>query len=335
MESVQFDLLESVLKAVRVGIVVLDSDQRVVLWNQWMEQHSELSAPAVLGKTFAEVFPQMIGSRTDLAIQAALRNNFASLISQTLNKMPFPLHIAAGDGAPVPMQQAVQVMPIAIAAGARHCLIQITDVTLAVARDRKLREQAVGLQAQIFSDGLTGIANRRRFDLHLEDEFRRAKRNGVPLTLIMIDVDSFKNYNDNYGHQRGDECLIRIAAALSRTVGRPCDLVARYGGEEFGVILPDTSAEGAQRIAESMRAEVEALEIGHAYSDVAPHVTISLGVVTQVPHPGIAASHMIGAADRALYRAKHSGKNCVAACCDGLPAAGDLTSSDALPTPAP
>ncbi|WP_170942305.1 diguanylate cyclase, partial [Noviherbaspirillum denitrificans] len=159
--------------------------------------------------------------------------------------------------------------------------------------------------------GLTGIANRRRFDLHLEDEFRRAKRNASPLSLIMIDVDSFKDYNDNYGHQRGDQCLAQIAGALGGVLNRSSDLVARYGGEEFTVVLPDTNEDGAMQIAEAMRAEIEALNIEHAHSRVAKFVTISLGVSTVVPEHLSNTGSLIHAADRALYQAKRSGRNCV------------------------
>jgi diguanylate cyclase (GGDEF)-like protein len=184
-------------------------------------------------------------------------------------------------------------------------------MSAAVAREKQLRELALGLQTQIFADGLTGIPNRRRFDAHMDNEIRRAKRTASPLSLIMIDVDYFKNYNDNYGHQRGDECLILIAATLSRILGRPCDLVARYGGEEFVAVLPDTNAAGALKLANSMRHEVEALGIEHQYSNAAKHVTISLGVITQIPAHNTAVSHMISAADHALYQAKRSGRNCV------------------------
>lgn len=317
--DIQLHLITSVLKAVKMGIIVLDSEERVVLWNLWMEQHSLYGADAVIGKKFVDIFPEMANGRVHAAIKSALSNNFASLISQTLNKAPFPLHATSSNEAlGERMQQAVQVMPIEVASLPRHCLVQITDVSMAVARDKKLREQALELQTQTFSDGLTGIANRRRFDVHMEDEFRRAKRISSPLSLIMIDVDYFKTYNDNYGHQRGDECLILIAAALSRQLGRPCDLLARYGGEEFMAVLPDTNSEGAAQIAESMRAEVEALALEHAYSEVASHVTISIGVVTQIPLNNTAISHLIGAADRALYRAKHSGRNRVVVYGDNL-----------------
>ena len=308
----QLSLLQGVLKAVRAGIIVFDAEERVVLWNHWMEQHSQFSAETILGKSFAEHFPDMVNGRTHVAIRTALENNFASLLSQTLNKAPFPLYATPTDAVQgMRMQQAVHVMPLQVGALPRHCMVQITDVSMAVSRERKLRELATELESQTLVDGLTGIANRRRFDLHLADEFRRAKRSNSPLSLIMIDADYFKAYNDNYGHQRGDECLVRIACTLGRVLNRSRDLVARYGGEEFAVILPDTSEDGALQIAESMRAEVEALQVEHAFSGVGSYVTISLGVSTIAPEPLDKTGGLIHAADRALYQAKHSGRNCV------------------------
>jgi diguanylate cyclase (GGDEF)-like protein len=310
--NTQPELLDGVLKAVRAGVIVFDAQQRIVLWNRWVEQHSRMPTTQVLGKTFAEVFPDMVDDRTHFAIREALHNNFASLISQTLNKAPFPLHATAADAAAgMRMQQAVHVMPLEVAGLPRHCLVQITDVSMAVSRERKLRELAVELESQTLVDGLTGIANRRRFDLHLEDEFRRAKRAASPLSLVMIDVDFFKDYNDNYGHQRGDECLARIATTLDDTLHRPRDLVARYGGEEFTVILPDTGSDGALQVAETMRAKIEALALEHARSGVARYVTISLGVSTLTPGHPSKMSTLLHAADRALYQAKRSGRNCV------------------------
>lgn len=308
----QLSLLQGVLKTVRAGIIVIDAEQRIVIWNQWMEQHSQLLAESLQGKSFAEVFPDMVEGRTHVAVRAALENNFASLLSQTLNKAPFPLYANPADAATgTRMQQAVHVMPLEIPGLRRHCVVQITDVSMAVARERKLRELASELESQTLVDGLTGIANRRRFDLHLDDEFRRAKRNASPVSLIMIDVDYFKDFNDNYGHQQGDQCLVQIAAALGSVLNRSSDLVARYGGEEFTVVLPDTSEDGAMQIAESMRAEIEALNIEHAYSGVAKFVTVSLGVSTIVPEHLTKTGSLIHAADRALYQAKRSGRNCV------------------------
>ena len=317
--ELQLGLLNSVLKAVKVGTIVFDPEQRVVLWNTWMEQHSHWPAHTVLGKSFVELFPEMANGRAHGAIKGALHDNFASLISQTLNKASFPFYASADDRATdTRIQQALQVMPIEVPTLPRHCLVQFTDVSMAVAREKQLHGQALELQAQIFADGLTGIPNRRRFDAYMDGEIRRAKRSASPLSLVMIDVDYFKPYNDNYGHQRGDECLILIAAALSRILGRPCDLVARYGGEEFMAVLPDTNADGALALANSMRGEVEMLDIEHAHSQVASHVTISLGVITQIPVHNTAVSHMIGAADRALYQAKRQGRNCVVVHGDNL-----------------
>jgi diguanylate cyclase (GGDEF)-like protein len=310
----RLNLLESVLKAVKVGTIVLDSDQRVVFWNHWMEQHSRLDADEVLGKTFIEIFPEMEHGRTHDAIRGALTHNFASLISQSLNKAPFPFYAPSADPAQkVRIQQAVQVMPIEVATMARHCLVQITDVSMAVEREKQLREKTQELESQSYTDGLTGIANRRNFDSYLEDEFRRAKRSVTPLSLIMLDVDYFKNYNDNYGHQKGDQVLIQVASALSSVINRSGDLLARYGGEEFAAILSNTHAEGAYRMAEEMRSIVEAQAIEHGYSKVAKCITISLGVATLIPTLDSSPSRLIDAADRALYQAKASGRNRVVA----------------------
>ncbi|MBI1892364.1 MAG: diguanylate cyclase [Burkholderiales bacterium] len=306
-------MLQAVVKAVKVGAIVLDADQRVVLWNQWMSQHSPFNGEAALGKTFVELFPDLENGRTHGAIRAALTSNFASLISQTLNKAPFPVFASPADAAKGNrMQQAVQVMPIEVTSSARHCLVQITDVSTAVAREQQLREKSRELESQTFTDGLTGIANRRRFDIHLEDEFRRAKREKAPISLIMIDVDFFKNYNDNYGHRRGDEVLTQVASALAEIVNRSGDLLARYGGEEFAAILPSTDEEGAISIAEAMRARVESLGLPHTHSG-AGHITISLGITTLTPDGASDMATLLDTADRALYKAKNSGRNCVVA----------------------
>lgn len=158
-------------------------------------------------------------------------------------------------------------------------------------------------------DALTGLANRRRFDEAIETEVRRAGRERSPLSLIMTDVDFFKKYNDGYGHLAGDECLRRVAAVLRAGVHRAADLAARYGGEEFAIILPNTPTEGASRVAESLRAAVEGLQLPHAGSGVAEHVTLSLGVATLLPESRFAGSDLVQQADLALYQAKHSGRN--------------------------
>jgi two-component system, chemotaxis family, response regulator WspR len=158
------------------------------------------------------------------------------------------------------------------------------------------------------TDGLTSLANRRRFDDVLESECRRARRDGIPLALIMTDVDFFKKYNDAYGHQGGDDCLRRVANVLAQGARRPGDLAARYGGEEFALVLPNTSLEGALIVAEGVRRGVAALNLLHSGSNVAPHVTLSLGVaVSQSAEDSPDA--LIERADAALYEAKRGGRN--------------------------
>lgn len=167
------------------------------------------------------------------------------------------------------------------------------------------------LQHISFMDGLTGIANRRRLDQFLDLEWRRALRTESPLSVIMIDIDFFKAFNDTYGHQSGDECLKRVAGALASSLGRPGDLTARYGGEEFVVVLSGTGREGALAVAEALRASVESLAIPHVGSRVSDHVTISLGVASMIPRQPGAAGILIAAADRALYQAKREGRMCI------------------------
>ncbi len=158
-------------------------------------------------------------------------------------------------------------------------------------------------------DTLTGIANRRRFDAVLRHEWRRGIRETSPLSLVFCDIDFFKAFNDSYGHQAGDSCLVRVAQAIQETLNRPADLAARYGGEEFVALLVDTDAEGAWLLAERMRERVASLAIEHRASGLAPHLTVSLGVATVRPRPSVRAEELVRRADAALYSAKQRGRN--------------------------
>jgi diguanylate cyclase (GGDEF)-like protein len=158
-------------------------------------------------------------------------------------------------------------------------------------------------------DGLTGIANRRKFDETLETEWRRARRNQSALSLIMMDIDYFKAYNDNYGHLAGDECLKRLASELGEICRRPADLFSRYGGEEFVMLLPDIDSRGAASMADRVQEKVRGIRIPHAYSLVADHVTFSMGVATMVPQDDQTQFDLINAADNLLYIAKQNGRN--------------------------
>jgi len=158
-------------------------------------------------------------------------------------------------------------------------------------------------------DGLTGIANRRKLDDVLENEWKRMEREKQPLSLILCDLDFFKMYNDHYGHQAGDTCLKAVARAIEKSFNRSGDLAARYGGEEFISVMPNTDIEGALHMAELIRVAVESLKIEHVKSNVSPHVTLSLGVSSCIPGPGLSIEKLIEAADKSLYMAKQQGRN--------------------------
>jgi diguanylate cyclase (GGDEF)-like protein len=174
---------------------------------------------------------------------------------------------------------------------------------------RQLKAANERLQNLSFLDGLTRIANRRHFDQELLKESRRAKREKTPLSLIMLDIDYFKAFNDTYGHLKGDDCLKMVASTLKKTLKRPGDFPARYGGEEFAVVLPNTTDVGAAIIAEELRASIERAGIAHINSLCADYVTVSLGVVTRFSEQAETPDDLILAADRALYRSKHEGRN--------------------------
>ncbi|MBB1124770.1 diguanylate cyclase [Thiospirillum jenense] len=179
-------------------------------------------------------------------------------------------------------------------------------------RTEELMESNRQLAALTRIDGLTGIANRRHFDEVLHREHTRHIRSGAPLSLILLDVDFFKFYNDNYGHAQGDECLRQIAQLLSQSVTRTSDFVARYGGEEFVCILPNTPLAGAEMIAETIRHTIVTAAIPHQFSHVAPCVTASLGVISAYCNSNVSAMLLLNAVDRQLYRAKENGRNCMA-----------------------
>ncbi|WGV28841.1 GGDEF domain-containing response regulator [Halotia branconii] len=174
---------------------------------------------------------------------------------------------------------------------------------------QKLEAANRELQRLVTIDGLTQIANRRRFEEYCTQEWQRMAREQLPLSLILCDVDFFKSYNDTYGHQAGDRCLQKIAGSIQNTVKRPADLVARYGGEEFAVILPSTSIEGAIFLAETICSAIRNLAILHRNSLINSYVTVSIGVATETPQISSDFQTIIAVADQALYEAKTAGRD--------------------------
>ena len=183
-------------------------------------------------------------------------------------------------------------------------------LTMLIALEKRKADQLnLRLKDISFVDGLTGTANRHRFEEFLTKEWERARRNRKPISILLIDIDFFKEYNDLLGHLEGDECLRKVAQTITRHVRRGVDLVARYGGEEFVVVLPETNLDQAKGVAERIRRDVKNLRIPHPASRVSEFVTVSVGVATLIPTDNLSKEVIVNMADKALYRAKRSGRN--------------------------
>ncbi|MBN2428239.1 MAG: diguanylate cyclase [Deltaproteobacteria bacterium] len=203
----------------------------------------------------------------------------------------------------------VSTLPLVTIDGSPGAVARFQNITSRKCAELALEKANNELERLACIDGLTQLFNRRCFDDNLDREWKRMFRDGKSLSLVLCDIDFFKRYNDFYGHQEGDDCLCQVAKALGACVKRPADLAARYGGEEFVLLLPDTPVEGAIVLAEKVRREVETLGLPHAASEIAPVVTLSLGVASLMPSSGKTAKELVRAADEALYLAKQQGRN--------------------------
>lgn len=282
-------------------MVVIDQEGTIVYCNQaWYQFGSLNGMPATtryIGMNYLQACRQTKGKQKRQAMQTA--EGIESVITGESNQFSteYPCH------SPDQYRWFSMIATPLVWEGPSRYMIVHHDIS-----DRKLIEEKV--RKLSFQDGLTNIANRRYFDQFLKKEWRREQRYSHPLSLMMIDIDHFKDYNDHYGHQQGDYCLQKVAKQLARRFSkRPGDLCARYGGEEFCIILANTSLEQAAEMAEKIRRAVAKMKVPHEQSTVSDYVTVSIGVASVIPKRQCQPKQLVEAADQALYAAKENGRN--------------------------
>jgi diguanylate cyclase (GGDEF)-like protein/PAS domain S-box-containing protein len=296
---------------------VLDREGRVVLWNRACETLTGLKAEDVLGtrehwRGFYDTPRPCLADLVQRDRNEAVEELYVSLTDISTRRGA----IWAENWCVMPITGRrlfllIEAAPIFAADGKLLYVMEtLRDISA-------MKETEVKLRTLAGRDALTGLANRRTFDDILASEWRRAKRANAPLSLLMVDVDHFKQFNDRLGHQRGDECLRAIAEVLAGEARRAGDISARYGGEEFAVLLPATDSAGAAHIAENLRAAVEQFGVDHPLSSAGPKVTVSIGTATVTPMADERVEKLICFADIALYRAKELSRNRVCAFHDG------------------
>lgn len=294
-------LLESAIEGMPVGIEIYDAQDKLVICNQHAVQlYPHMNLRSMVGLSFDSIVHQ---SLKDQWIKAAVGREQEWLAERMARRGSHvtPLLQEVGDGRWMHIYEIRTPQGYVVAAG-----MEVTGMV----RQRQALEVANERLAMLsVTDGLTGIANRRHFDETLAAEWLREARHQEPLALLIIDIDHFKKYNDHYGHLAGDECLRRVAQLLQSCVRRSGEVVARYGGEEFALLMPATSAQEAQFMARHCMDELARANITHAASPTAPRLTLSIGVVSAVPDPDYKPEALVDAADAALYRAKHAGRN--------------------------
>ena len=288
---------------------VLDPQGKVLIWNHACERLTGIPASEIIGTRdhWKGFYSQKRPCLADVLVQDRT-TELGNLYDAYANPSIYDNGYRAENWCVMPrigkrLYLAVDAGPIYDKHGELIAVVQtIRDQTDQRNAQTKLEEMAV-------TDGLTGLYNRRYFNDQLESEWRRCNRSGEPLSLIMLDIDFFKPFNDTYGHLVGDECLKSVAGTIRRSLLRGSDLPARYGGEEFCVLLPNTHLTGADTIARRICANIEHLGIPHNASGISRWVTLSGGIAACIPSVTDNPKHLIEQADKALYRAKASGRN--------------------------
>lgn len=294
-------VLEEIFNTSHDAIWVLDHDCKIVRVNKRMASILGKSTADLIGQCGREVL-RLPACGTDACVQKRLLS--------TRSRKPVSEDVELALPGQAPMSCILSASVCYDPCGEVLGIVETyKDITARRQAEAALQEANENLARLSRTDGLTNLANRRHFDETLQSEWARHRREQQPLSLLMVDVDFFKRYNDTYGHQAGDQCLASVAAAIRSQVRRPADLAARYGGEEFAAILPNTVVAGGRHVAEHICAAVGKLAMPHSASAAADHVTVSIGVAGVVPGASDSAEDLLKRADQALYQAKEKGRN--------------------------
>lgn len=308
--EIECQTLCAVIDSLELGVIIINTDRRVVCWNYWVAARSGHNAEQADGQLLFDLMPEIAATRLEIAINQAIHNRMPSLLSPALHGTLLPLYQSAEDRLRNRrMHQLIHVIPIMNAPRQAACLIQISDVTATVSRERVLRQQAENLRRNSFVDPLTGVFNRRKFDELFTLEFAKAQRQQKPLAMIMLDIDHIGAYTDWYGNEQRDIVLHDIAAELKAAIHSAGDVLARFDNERFALALPGMEEKAACLFAENLRLRISTLKIANESVKEGKHVTISLGVAVMVPEASADTHTLLSSADVALYQATHEGGN--------------------------
>jgi diguanylate cyclase (GGDEF)-like protein len=294
-------MYKQIINIINIGIVIIDSTYRVLEWNRWMEIQSGIKKENIINSSIFNHYPLLSSTSFTRGCKAVLKFGNIVFLSQKLHNYLFPFKTTGSHSNNFEfMQQSCSMAPVREDDGTiAGILITVQDVTETVFMEKSLKKMNL-------LDSLTGIYNRRHMDKRLMEEFIRHKRYGRSMSIIMIDIDHFKNINDSFGHQFGDKVL-KIVSGICSSKMRGGDIMSRYGGEEFCSILPETDIRGAQSLAERLREKVAETPI--AYNDeISVNVTISLGLA-ELNEKTKTTEDLIRNADTALYQSKQNGRN--------------------------
>ncbi|WP_077212717.1 GGDEF domain-containing protein [Bacillus dakarensis] len=307
LESKEFErrnrLFQTIFETAPIGIALLDKNGKPVISNPKLQEFLGYTGIELSAMSLSE-----FSQNDDAELNMKLLNE---LLEGKIDHYLLEKRYFRKDGQLVWGQVTSSLFPIPNNDGSNYVIGMVNDITERKIAEQRLMEAYQELEFLSNRDGLTKIANRRYFDDYFINEYNHSVRYHRPLSLILLDIDYFKEYNDHYGHVKGDECLIQVAETIETTINRPKDLVARYGGEEFIILLPETDINGAAVVAKKISLAIEKLKIPHIGSSVSRYLTATLGMSTLLVDSQSTPEDLISQADKALYQAKQKGRNAI------------------------